>query len=62
MSCFSPKAVTKLYELLAEKLGDVGVLDVCCGKPLYDSGLESGARKWLDNRLVVELRKRGCKK
>ncbi|NHW44144.1 MAG: (Fe-S)-binding protein [Candidatus Verstraetearchaeota archaeon] len=61
MSCFSPKAVTKLYELLAEELGDVGVLDVCCGKPLYDSGLESRARKWLDNRLVVELKKRGCK-
>jgi Fe-S oxidoreductase len=40
MSYFSPKAVTKLYELLAEKLGSVRVLDVCCGEPLYDSGLE----------------------
>ena len=39
MNYFSPKAVTKLYELLAERLGSVGVLDVCCGEPLYDSGL-----------------------
>jgi Fe-S oxidoreductase len=61
MSCFSSKAVVKLYEVLAEKLGDVGILDVCCGKPLYDSGLESRARRWLDDRLMAGLKRHGCK-
>ena len=61
MSYFSPKAVVKLYELLSEKLESVGVLDVCCGKPLYDSGLESRARKWLNDKLTADLERHGCK-
>ncbi|MDI9620066.1 MAG: (Fe-S)-binding protein [Candidatus Nezhaarchaeota archaeon] len=60
MACFSPKAVVKVYEVLAEELGEVGVLDLCCGKPLHDSGLESRARAWLEGRVVAELKRRGC--
>jgi len=60
MSCFSPRAVIKLYELLTEELGDVGILDLCCGKPLYDLGLRSRARRWLEHRLAAELESHGC--
>jgi Fe-S oxidoreductase len=61
MSCSSPKAVVKLYELLVERLRDVGILDLCCGKPLHDLGLEWRARRWLNDRLFVELERHGCK-
>lgn len=60
MACFSPKAVTKTYELLKEELQDVGVIDLCCGKPIYDAGLTERAMKWLTYRVISELKRHKC--
>ncbi|RLF06445.1 MAG: hypothetical protein DRJ60_04390 [Thermoprotei archaeon] len=60
MACFSPKAVTKTYELLKEELQDVGIIDLCCGKPIYDVGLTERAMKWLMDRVVGELKRHEC--
>jgi Fe-S oxidoreductase len=58
MSCYSPKATLKVYEKLGEKL-DVGLVDLCCGKPLSDIGLAERASKWL-LKLESYLKGKGC--
>ncbi|MEM0232401.1 MAG: (Fe-S)-binding protein [Candidatus Nezhaarchaeales archaeon] len=60
MIYFSPKAISKTYAVLSRVLGDVGILDVCCGKPVYDFGLKERAVKWLNNSVLKELIKHGC--
>ena len=58
MACFSPKATVKVYELLKDELQSVGIIDMCCGKPMYDIGLADRASNWLD-RISSELKGRG---
>lgn len=60
MSSFSPETVRKVYQILTEKFGNVGFIDMCCGKPLADIGLVERASKWLLN-LKGLLTERGCK-
>lgn len=60
MIYLSPKAITKVHAELSEVLGDVGILDVCCGKPMYDFGLKERAVKWLASGVLKELDKHKC--
>lgn len=60
MIYLSPKSISKVYEELNEELKNVGVLDVCCGKPIYDLGLKDRAMKWLVDSIIAELIKRKC--
>lgn len=59
MSCYSPEATVKVYERLAERFNDVGLVDQCCGKPLADVGLQERASKWL-KRLKSYMKEHGC--
>ncbi|MEM4425209.1 MAG: (Fe-S)-binding protein [Candidatus Nezhaarchaeales archaeon] len=59
MIYFSPKAISKAHAALSRVLGDVSILDICCGKPVHDFGLKERAVKWLNN-ILKELSERGC--
>jgi Fe-S oxidoreductase len=59
MSIYSPEATMQVYEKLNGKIGDVGLLDSCCGKPLEDIGLSERASKWL-LKLEESLREHNC--
>jgi len=60
MLCFSPKATAKLYDMLSRRLGEVGLVELCCGKPLYDLGLVERAASWI-SKLEEYLKKSGCR-
>lgn len=60
MIYFSPKSISKIHGMLSEVLGDVGILDVCCGKPMHDLGLRDRAMKWLVDNVIGELNRYKC--
>lgn len=60
MSCYSPEATIKVWKELTGKLNDVGIVDLCCGKPLTDVGLSQRASKWL-LQLESHLKESGCR-
>lgn len=59
MSCYSPEATMRIYEMLVKKLNEVSLIDSCCGRPLNDIGLNGRASKWL-LKLESSLKERGC--
>lgn len=61
MSYSSPKAILVLYDMLNDNLKDVGIIDLCCGKPIYDLGLTARATRWLIHRVIDRLRGHECK-
>ena len=53
---YTPKTAEKLFSICREN--DIGIIFDCCGKPIYDLGLEKDANSILD-RISDNLKKHG---